>query len=162
MPLGSSLLTQLKTAAPGSEVRLPVYDKSMHNGQGDRSTDTVTVTMPVDVVIFEGWCLGFYPLEDAELAKRHNEARSAAAHSAEGGGALSATFCSQHPLESLREINESLGGFLEWYQHIDAFVQLRPDNLHNVFAWRLQAEHAMKSKGKPGMADEQVHAFVAR
>lgn len=31
-----------------------------------------------------------------------------------------------------------------------------------VFGWRLQAEHQMRSKGKPGMTDEQVADFVSR
>ncbi|KAG8708362.1 hypothetical protein FRC09_001291 [Ceratobasidium sp. 395] len=42
-------------------------------------------------------------------------------------------------------------------------VVIVPENLHYVFEWRLQQEHAMKLKnGGRGMTDEQVHNFVAR
>ena len=46
-------------------------------------------------------------------------------------------------------------------------VEVRPRCLDaerccNTRRWRLQAEVAMRAKGKPGMTDEQVAAFVDR
>lgn len=49
----------LDALAAGSGVaRVPVYDKSAHGGKGDRA-GWREVALPVDVVIFEGWMLGF-------------------------------------------------------------------------------------------------------
>lgn len=43
---------------------VPQYDKSLHSGRGDRAPfgRWLTTTGPVDVVILEGWMLGFTPL----------------------------------------------------------------------------------------------------
>lgn len=43
---------------------VPQYDKSLHKGRGDRAPfgRWLTATGPVDVVILEGWMLGFTPL----------------------------------------------------------------------------------------------------
>lgn len=49
----------LDALAGGSGVaRVPVYDKSAHGGKGDRA-GWREVALPVDVVIVEGWMLGF-------------------------------------------------------------------------------------------------------
>lgn len=153
MALGTQLLEQLKANADGQIVNLPIFDKSLFAGEGDRSDKTTDVRLPLDVVIFEGWCLGFYPIDEATLSKKYEEQADSESEK---------HFFREHSLDSLREVNEFLRQYVYWYKHIDAFVLLKPDHLHNVFAWRLQAEHAMKASGKTGMTDEQVHTFVAR
>lgn len=69
LELGTQLFSSLKTindilepnepSGQHPEVQLPVYDKSLHSGKGDRSSETVPVHAPLDVLIFEGWCVGF-------------------------------------------------------------------------------------------------------
>lgn len=152
MPLGSTLLTEIIEKPSGSIVHLPIFDKSQFSGEGDRSNQTIEVKTPLDVVLFEGWCLGFYPLEDSELEKKYEEAKQL----------QDKPYFLSYTLENLKEINNFLKGYLDWYKNIEAFVQLQPDNLHNVFDWRLQAEHAMKAQGKHGMTDEEVKSFVTR
>lgn len=58
--LGARTLDAL--LAPG-RVRLPRYDKSAHGGRGDRAPGSTwpEVEAPVDLVVFEGWMLGFRP-----------------------------------------------------------------------------------------------------
>jgi D-glycerate 3-kinase len=152
MALGTQLLTDLRANDRGRKVKIPIFDKSMFSGEGDRSKETTEVVLPLDVVIFEGWCLGFYPLEEDSITQRYNTEKNA----------KSKPYFLDHSLASLLQINSLLRQYLSWYRHIDAFVLLQPIDLHNVFAWRLQAEHAMKATGKTGMTDEQVHTFVAR
>lgn len=55
-------------ANPG--VKIPRYDKSRHGGKGDRTHPKTwpVVQDPVDVILFEGWMLGFSPLSDEEAA----------------------------------------------------------------------------------------------
>ena len=66
--LGASVLAALRD---GRDVALPRYDKSAHGGRGDRSADVSWVRGRVDLVLLEGWMLGFKPVavvEDAALA----------------------------------------------------------------------------------------------
>lgn len=70
--LARQTLDQLKAAtSESSEVGLVRYDKSSHEGQGDRAPDTKwqQVKGKVDVVLFEGWMLGFKPLTDQAAEK---------------------------------------------------------------------------------------------
>lgn len=55
-------------------LELPSFDKSLFGGAGDRSPPGkgTLVKSPVDVVILEGWCLGFYPLDKWVLEERYN------------------------------------------------------------------------------------------
>ena len=63
-------------------VQLPQYDKSSHNGQGDRTNDSTweTVNQPgqakIQIVIFEGWCVGFSSLPEASLQAKWQHARA--------------------------------------------------------------------------------------
>jgi D-glycerate 3-kinase len=59
-----------------SNIRVPSYDKSAFNGAGDRLPERDWETCnrqgepPVEVVIFEGWCVGFRALSDDELGRK--------------------------------------------------------------------------------------------
>ncbi|UZJ53954.1 hypothetical protein CBS101457_003274 [Exobasidium rhododendri] len=162
MDLGRRLLSQLRNSADGTKVSLPVYDKSLFQGQGERSEETIEVEMPLEVVIFEGWCMGFYPLSEVELQRRIHDCNKVRGEEEVWQDEAVQPYFASHSVKSLFQINNSLRSYLDWYDYIDAFIQLKPDNLQNVFAWRLQAEHAMKDAGKDGMSDVQVHDFVAR
>jgi D-glycerate 3-kinase len=54
------------------EVLLPVFDKSIHNGEGDRSPPNPDLAIhgPLDIVILEGWCLGFSSIDSSSLQER--------------------------------------------------------------------------------------------
>lgn len=104
-------------------LQLPVFDKSQHGGEGDRSEETVAVRAPLDVVLFEGWCLGFAPLGAPALRQAYEHGQQQAGAAGEGHG----RFFLQHSIESLLEIDERLRAYeSEWHSQLDAFVQLRP------------------------------------
>ncbi|WFD37515.1 glycerate 3-kinase [Malassezia japonica] len=159
--LGTSLLhaiRDLNTQTEGA-LALPVYDKSAFDGQGDRAARTIQVCAPIDIVLFEGWCLGFYSIPRAVLAER-----IATASQNDPPAFLS------YSLEHLDAVNEQLRVWeQQWYPLIDAFVQFCPHATDGaspwslVYPWRLQAEHAMKkANGGKGMSDAQVYSFVQR
>ncbi|CAE6452235.1 unnamed protein product [Rhizoctonia solani] len=159
--LGADILERLSRINTGDDtsISLPVFDKSAYQGFGDRSSETVQVRAPVDVVILEGWCFGFQPLSLAELEKRYSGPE------AEGGADKSShRYFKSHSLKSLETINGNLKNYADlWYRRFTHFIQIVPENLYDVFGWRLQQEHAMKLKnGGRGMTDEEVHDFVAR
>lgn len=59
--LGVATLDALANAKRGDMVKVPQYDKSALGGEGDRGGFREVVG-PVDVVVFEGWMLGFRPV----------------------------------------------------------------------------------------------------
>ena len=149
--LGRAILAAVaKINEPGAEpVQLPVFDKSLHAGEGDRAAQTIPLPPPVDVFILEGWSMGFLPLSEDQVARKLNEAPQDSP-------------LRQHSLQDLLQINENLKGYADsWYNGFDAFLQIRPTDLQHVYTWRLQQEHAMKAaNGGQGMTDEQVKACV--
>ncbi|MDP1916146.1 MAG: hypothetical protein Q8L14_07865 [Myxococcales bacterium] len=58
--LGARVLQALRD---GHDVDVPRYDKSAHGGRGDRSDEVTPIRGRVDVVLLEGWMLGFRPVE---------------------------------------------------------------------------------------------------
>jgi D-glycerate 3-kinase len=157
--LGTSLLRDLRNinngTPPPSErgVMLPFFDKSLHGGEGDRipKEEWSAVHAPLDVIILEGWFIGFAPCSPNKLEERY----VAPTPSLENTFDLR-SFCKK---DDIVEINSKLADYQAWWNMIDVFVQLSPQdgNLLNVYKWRLQQEHAMKAKnGGHGMSDEQV------
>lgn len=139
MELGAGTLRALRGAtSAGARVPIPRYDKSAFSGQGDRADPASwpAATGPVDVVLFEGWMLGFAPVED------------------EAAAAVD---------PNLRPVNAALRSYrAAWDSHVDAWLVVRVAQPDYAYRWRLQAEQAMRASGRPAMTDEQVAAFVDR
>ncbi len=125
-------------STPGAVAKIPLYDKSLRGGRGDRAPEDAwpTVTGPLQVVCLEGWCLGFRPVSD-EAAAKVNPGLPA----------------SNAALRTYAAAIES---------RCDAWVVVRVAEPSWVFDWRSQAETEMRAAGKPGLSDEQVRDFVAR
>ena len=69
--LGQQTLEKLvsmghNSPANQTEVKVPRYDKSANEGKGDRASPKSwpTVKAPIDIVLFEGWMLGFTPVSE--------------------------------------------------------------------------------------------------
>ncbi|KAI0368973.1 P-loop containing nucleoside triphosphate hydrolase protein [Pilatotrama ljubarskyi] len=162
VPLGTELLNKLKRindpSAAGLDLELPSFDKSAFDGEGDRVPHGPMVRPPIDVVLFEGWCVGFYPISREELERRY----------AQPVKGLEDDFLQRkgYRLEDVLEINERLKDYVSWWNLFDAFIQIRPPDNHPytyIYKWRLQQEHHMKARnGGKGMSDEQVERFVDR
>lgn len=158
IPLGTEILAKLKSInAPDtdtSEIELPSFDKSQFGGEGDRAPHGTVVRAPIDVVLFEGWCVGFYPIPRDDVERRW----------ATPVPELGDTFLRERGfrIEDVLDVNERLQAYVEWWDAFDAFVQIAPSDGHPysyIYKWRLQQEHHMMSKnGGRGMSDEQVKA----
>ncbi|GAA5826047.1 hypothetical protein JCM3770_002036 [Rhodotorula araucariae] len=170
LPLGVSLLTALKRPAPGSNpIALPVFEKSLNGGAGDRLPvkEWLQVERPdeVDVVVFEGWMNGFRPLDPPQLLDELYElARMDPAKArARLGIDYETPFLLEHKQEHLRVVQENLAEYAALWDMADVFVQIKPERMGYVWEWRLQQEHNMKAQnGGIGMTDEQVKHFIAR
>ena len=123
--VGERILRAFRTDA-NDTVSLPVYDKSAHGGAGDRQTVWKCVNRPVDVVLFEGWCLGFRSLSETELAQMYEEGKSRFSEMREEDAKDRAEFTACG-LDELRFVNEQLQGWEQiWYPLLDVFVQFVP------------------------------------
>jgi len=103
LPLGLELLSAFNNR--DTNIRIPVYDKSAFQGQGDRtdpSTWAVVNGKEIQVVLFEGWCVGFRPLSDKELERKWRLAKDQT-EKGEDSGRLG-----KLELEDIRTINTAL------------------------------------------------------
>ncbi|KAK7425685.1 hypothetical protein QQZ08_007784 [Neonectria magnoliae] len=141
--------------------------ESFINGQGGRvpteQWEKVPINQGLDVLIFEGWCLGFQPLaEDQVRAKwEEDKASSTAGQPQSEESGLIQTLAS-HSLDHLLLINNNLRRYCESFagpKFFDGFLHLSTDKLIHVYEWRLDQEKALR-KHKPGMTDQQVIQFV--
>lgn len=149
LPLLSDVLKSLRHRSPSScsPLFLPTFDKSQHDGEGDRGP-MVPLKERLDVFVLEGWSLGYGPLP-RDTARERWEAGAVA---------------SQHEFDSLQTLNENLAEVEARIGKLfDCHVCITPVDFGYVYEWRLEQERRMKEKnGGRGMTDEQVRAFVDR
>jgi D-glycerate 3-kinase len=131
--LGVGVLTALRNLRAGSSVKLPGYDRSAFEGTGDRlpESDWREVAGPLDLVVLEGWMLGFTPAEAV------------------------------HPADSaLQAVNELLRYYTAWHALLDGFIWLEPEDHMFVREWRVEAEVRAMAAGRAGMGRQRITAFV--
>jgi D-glycerate 3-kinase len=154
--LAADFFGRLREYTGEGELRIPSFDKSKFNGEGDRAPEAEwpTITRKPDVVVFEGWCVGFRPLPAAAISEKHKHATV---------GKLLINTPAQHQLKHLLEVNDNLERYCDAFmgpQHFDFFIHIDADDLRHVYTWRLQQEHKMIEAKGSGMSDEQVKAFI--
>lgn len=100
-----------------NEVRLPVFDKSLHSGEGDRVEGGGKVIRgPIDIVILEGWCLGFQPISASEIDLRWSQPVDGL-----GPGFFESRGFRK---EDIVDVNERLKEYQHWWQFFDTFIQV--------------------------------------
>ncbi|KAI0535054.1 P-loop containing nucleoside triphosphate hydrolase protein [Xylaria digitata] len=162
--LALEFFSSLKEASSGP-ILVPAFDKSRFDGEGDRvdrsQWETVPRTPQLEVLIFEGWCVGFQPLPDQELIAKVSAARDAAI---DGPGVeMRTTTLATHRLEHLKLINDNVRRYCDNFvgsSRFDGLLHLTTDNLQNVYSWRLDQENALRRAKGTGMTREEVIAFV--
>lgn len=116
-------LTRLRSAAPGERTALPAFDK-LADDRRPEADGSVFEGRP-RAILFEGWCLGATPVDEAELAVPIND------------------------LERIddpdgvwrRAINHSLAtGYARLFATFDALLFLRAPAFDPVLDWRVEQE----------------------
>ncbi len=145
--LGISVIEQLRLLQQGETFMLPAFDKS----RDDRypQSDWTSVTGPVDLVIFEGWCVASQAMTDAELQEPVNALESSA-----DAKMLWRTY-----------VNEKLGSdYLPLFALLDSLLFLQVPDFDAVYRWRLEQEHKLRQRAKQNanaiMSDQQVAEFI--
>lgn len=152
--LALNVFASLKANTP---VKIPKYNKALFSGQGDRlpvsEWDEVS---KVDIVLFEGWCVGFQPISASELQQKHADAtRAASEPSSKYPGRLG-----HNSLESVTTINDALKRYSSLWSYFHTFVHIDAADPLFVYRWRLQQEATTRREKGGGMTDEQVKEFV--
>ena len=105
-----------------AQVNLPVFDKSRFSGEGDRASEVVVVSPPVDIVIFEGWCVGFYPLTREALDAKWESVQAGIEVRQDG---IIWRAMDGVRKEDLEAVNEALRKYVdEWYSFFEVFVRV--------------------------------------
>eukprot|EP01024_Parvocaulis_polyphysoides_P005311 TRINITY_DN1132_c0_g3_i4.p1 TRINITY_DN1132_c0_g3~~TRINITY_DN1132_c0_g3_i4.p1 ORF type:complete len:339 (+),score=30.07 TRINITY_DN1132_c0_g3_i4:73-1089(+) len=128
---------QSKSTADFS-MAIPRYNKAAYKGLGDQKpkSEWPQIDQGIDIVILEGWMLGFRAQSDEAVSTVD---------------------------KNLIPVNQALQKHIEFMdQYIDVWLVIKVQDPRHVFDWRLQAEQQMKAGGKPGMTDEQIEDFVSR
>ncbi|TKA51111.1 hypothetical protein B0A55_12541, partial [Friedmanniomyces simplex] len=158
--LGVQLFEAL--AKSETNITLPSYDKSAFSGSGDRRPESEWETVnaegkpPVEVVVFEGWCVGFRPLSDAEVERKW---RAAKAEYERKSDKYLGQLGKLH-LESVMFVNGKLREYDALTDRFGAFMHIDAEDTQYVYAWRLEQEAALRAAKGTGMTEEQVVKFV--
>ncbi len=138
--LGCEVLDAL--ARPGL-VRLPRFDKATDNPVDPAAWPEVEG--PVDVVLFEGWCVGATPQPEADLATPINAMERVEDKQAHWR----------------RYANNCLAGsYRGLFERIDLLIQLRAPAFETVHGWRLEQEHKLRARAGGGMTDTEIARFI--
>lgn len=144
--------------------KIPQFNKAAYDGFGDRVQEEEWVTVngdgdawgPVRIVLFEGWCVGFRPLDDETLEGKHRDTTAQAQDSGLGyPGRLG-----HNPLQSVATINDALREYDEITVQFDGLIHIDAEDPLYVYEWRLEQEHNLKKAKGSGMSDEEVRNFV--
>lgn len=139
--LGAEVLAALGQAG---EVALPRFDKAADTRK-DRA-DWNPAQGPVDVVLFEGWCVGARPQAPEALIEPVN-----ALERDEDPDGRWRTF-----------VNTALdGAYRPLFARLDRLVLLQAPGFEAVAGWRAEQEAKLRARTGGGMAPEAIVRFVA-
>ncbi len=148
--LGLEILDQLTADGPRRDVALPAFDKARDDRRPpDQWPHTVA---PVDVVLFEGWCVGARPQASPALATPVN--------------ALEAQ---EDPAGRWRASVEAAlaGPYQTLFARLDRLILLKAPSFDQVYAWRAEQESKLAAQlasapdpGRRAMAPDELRRFV--
>lgn len=143
----STLLMAPSHAGGATRVALPRFDKAR-----DDRTDSAhwhTIGAPVDVVIWEGWCLGVAPEPEERLAQPVNGLEA-----------------QEDPDGRWRQyVNAQLARYQPLFDQVDVWVMLAAPDFCCVHQWRCEQEAKLADTLGPGehqglMSPEQIERFI--
>jgi D-glycerate 3-kinase len=132
--LGASAIDALSACGEGHTVRVPAYDKSAMAGRGDRAPESrwPAVEGPLDVILLEGWMLGFAPVDEGPLEP------------------------------DLVAPNRYLAAYRAWNERLDALAHLTVASLDTVVDWRVGSERARRARGEATLSDDEARDYIER
>jgi D-glycerate 3-kinase len=136
--LGIAVIDSLGRAG---ETAVPRFDKAAD----DRRSDWDIVEGPVDVIVFEGWCVGARPQDAAALAQPVNDLE----RTRDPNGVWR------------RYANASLAGsYQDLFATIGFQALLRAPSFEAVLGWRLEQEHKLIERTGSAQSDTEIAVFI--
>lgn len=139
-------LRLLEDVRAGRVVTLPRFDKASDDPFPD--VEWAHLNTPLDVLIFEGWCVGAKAQDEDVLRLPVNDLE--AARDADGVWR--------------RHVNDALKGvYAELFAQMDRLVLLAAPGFEVVEGWRRQQEAALRAKAPEGgriMSDAEISLFI--
>lgn len=139
--LGLSLLAAVREGQAG--LTLPRFDKAAD----DRASEAAwpRLAAPVDVLLFEGWCMGAQPEAEADLVQPIN--RLEAEEDPDGIWR--------------RHVNDALAGpYRALFAAADCTIMLAAPGFEAVLGWRQLQEQKLRARTGAGMSDAELARFV--
>jgi len=136
-------LTVIESLVSQGQTLVPRFDK----GTDDRMAREAwaRVVGPVDVILFEGWCVGAWPQPLVALVEPIN----ALERERDPAGVWRAY------------VNDALAGpYQALFAPIGFQILLRPPGFEVVLGWRLQQEHELRARGGGGQSDAEIATFI--
>lgn len=134
----------LNELCAGETAFVPVFDKA----NDDRSPDQRLIKAPIDVILFEGWCVGASPQNEKALVEPLNTLERDEDKTGKWR----------------RYVNERLKtDYRDLFARLDRVIMLRVDSMDAVFHNRLQQEQKLRTAkpDAPGLlSDEGVARFI--
>jgi D-glycerate 3-kinase len=144
--LGQQLIAKLRAAGEGEQVRIPRFDKATDDRLPPEAWPIAAGA--IDLLIFEGWCIGATPEPEEALAVPINELE--AVHDADG--------------RWRRYVNAQLGDvYPTLFRAVDALVFLAAPDMASSLGWRIQQERELAAQAggmAAVMSDAEVTRFV--
>jgi D-glycerate 3-kinase len=146
--LGLSIFQKLKDR-PFKSFQIPIFDKSID----DRVEDSLwlQITQQVDIVLFEGWCVGAIAQDPINLSQAVNTLEED-----EDKNAVWRNF-----------VNDQLENkYKQLFSNIDLLIMLKVPSMEKVYDWRLLQEQKMRESlslsqiKKVGMSDKELKRFI--
>jgi D-glycerate 3-kinase len=122
------------------ELNVPVFDKSLRNGLGDRSHWRID---NADLLIIEGWFLGIEPLSIDVYDQ-----------------IINSTELTSHESFYRRKIQNNLIKYLDVWSLIDKIWHLKPLKFEYMNFWKINQEKEMFLQKGKALQDEQLSNFL--
>lgn len=113
---------------------VPRFDKSLKGGEGDRAN--FEEYKNIDIVLFEGWFLGYRALDESEVENEGVEG------------------------EFAKEVNQNLKEYEGIWDLMDNLMVMIPEKIEYSKKWRAEAEEKMRREKGSGKSEEEINAFV--
>ena len=134
--LGINTIQSLQAQTLNQTTNIPAFNKAIDTRV--RASEWAEVSGPVDIIIFEGWCVGAKPQREPELVSPVNILEE-----------------NEDPEAVWRtKVNQALGGeYQDLFGLLDVLLMLKVKNMDQVFAWRRLQEHKLAAASKHQTSD---------
>ena len=141
--LGIKLLEELGKLKAGQNLKIPVFDKAIDDRL--RQEEWRQVTGPIDMILFEGWCVGALPQPEEALVEPVNSLE----REKDSDGIWR------------RYVNQQLQeGYFRLFSELDYLIMLKVPGMESVMNWRSLQERKLASvsgqKGNHQIMDTAV------